>query len=108
MRVTEGEAHLPNSLPEPCLASLRVSRMILRLVSEGSYGSNLVHMDVGCTDRSPSMTFTSQSKIGIIPRHLFDPSIPDQLDATPAALMLSWSLLALLTQLDHPLPPHIK
>eukprot|EP00983_Pelagomonas_calceolata_P069037 1150198-Pelagomonas_calceolata.AAC.1 len=40
--------------------------------------------------------------------YLFDPSIPDQVRrATPAALVLFWSLLALLTTADDPVPPHI-
>eukprot|EP00983_Pelagomonas_calceolata_P011409 367738-Pelagomonas_calceolata.AAC.1 len=65
--------------------------MILEVVREGSYRSKLAHMDEGSADR--------------LAQHNLH--ITEQLDATPAALMLSWPLLALLTQIDHLLPPHI-
>eukprot|EP00983_Pelagomonas_calceolata_P074479 1152577-Pelagomonas_calceolata.AAC.1 len=64
------------------------SSMILKVVSKGSYGLNTVHMDVGSADHLAPVFLT-------------------KLDATPAAPMLPWPLLALLTQIDHLLPPHI-
>eukprot|EP00983_Pelagomonas_calceolata_P006221 206251-Pelagomonas_calceolata.AAC.1 len=69
------------------------SRMILKEVSEGSYGSNLIQMDVGSADclARHDLPITDQVFNRVIPPYLFDPSIPDKLNAPPAALMLSWS-----------------
>eukprot|EP00983_Pelagomonas_calceolata_P069182 1150284-Pelagomonas_calceolata.AAC.2 len=85
------------------------TRMILKVVSKGSYGSNLIHMDVGSADRlaQHDLHITEQISNRVIPPYLFDPSILIKLDAPPAPLMLSWSLLALQSQIDYLLPPHI-
>eukprot|EP00983_Pelagomonas_calceolata_P070188 1150685-Pelagomonas_calceolata.AAC.2 len=49
------------------------SRMILKVVSEGSYGLNLVHMDVGSIDRlaQHDLHITEQAFNRVIP-----PSLP--------------------------------
>eukprot|EP00983_Pelagomonas_calceolata_P050020 1141767-Pelagomonas_calceolata.AAC.7 len=54
--------------------------LILKVVSEGSYGSNLIHMDVGSADRlaEHDLHVTEQVSIHVIPPYLFDPIIPDQ------------------------------
>eukprot|EP00983_Pelagomonas_calceolata_P081608 1155628-Pelagomonas_calceolata.AAC.3 len=56
------------------------SRMILKVVSKGSYGSSLVHMDVGSADRlaQHDLYITKQVSIRVIPSCLFDPIIHDQ------------------------------
>eukprot|EP00983_Pelagomonas_calceolata_P073407 1152109-Pelagomonas_calceolata.AAC.1 len=56
------------------------SRMILKVNSEGSYGSNLVHMDIGSADRlaQHDMHITEQISNCIIPSYLFEPSNPNQ------------------------------
>eukprot|EP00983_Pelagomonas_calceolata_P008678 283402-Pelagomonas_calceolata.AAC.1 len=56
------------------------SRMILKEVSEGSYGSNLVRMNVGSTDRlaQHDLQITEQVSKRVISPYLSDPSIPDQ------------------------------
>eukprot|EP00983_Pelagomonas_calceolata_P084766 1156422-Pelagomonas_calceolata.AAC.3 len=56
------------------------SRMTLKVVSKGSYGSNLLHMDVGSADRlaQNDLHITEQVSNRVIPPYLFDPSIPDQ------------------------------
>eukprot|EP00983_Pelagomonas_calceolata_P026150 821885-Pelagomonas_calceolata.AAC.1 len=56
------------------------SRMTLKVVSEGSYGSNLIHMDVGCADclDQHDLQITEQASSRVIPPYLFDPSIPGQ------------------------------
>eukprot|EP00983_Pelagomonas_calceolata_P075532 1153057-Pelagomonas_calceolata.AAC.1 len=73
-------------------------------------------MDVGSADHLAQhdimMHITEQTSKRVKPLYLFDPSIPHQARRTSshwpaAALMHSWSLLALLTQIDHLLPPHI-
>eukprot|EP00983_Pelagomonas_calceolata_P113418 1159981-Pelagomonas_calceolata.AAC.4 len=61
-----------------------VSRMILKVISEGSYampsGSNLMHMDVGSADRlaQHDLHITKQVSNRVIPPYLFDLSMPDQ------------------------------
>eukprot|EP00983_Pelagomonas_calceolata_P045791 1139874-Pelagomonas_calceolata.AAC.2 len=54
--------------------------MILKEVSEGSYGSNLIHMDGGSADRlaQHDLQITEQVSNRVIPFYLFDPSIADQ------------------------------
>eukprot|EP00983_Pelagomonas_calceolata_P084038 1156281-Pelagomonas_calceolata.AAC.2 len=54
--------------------------MILKVVSEGSYGSNLLQMNVGSADRlaQHDLHITEQTSTRILPPYLFDPSIPDQ------------------------------
>eukprot|EP00983_Pelagomonas_calceolata_P022018 691114-Pelagomonas_calceolata.AAC.1 len=54
--------------------------MILKVVSEGSYGSNLLQLDVGSADRlaQHDMHITEQIFNRVIPLYNFDPSIPDQ------------------------------
>eukprot|EP00983_Pelagomonas_calceolata_P126668 1161328-Pelagomonas_calceolata.AAC.2 len=56
------------------------SVLILQVVSEGSYGSNLIHMDVGSADclAQHDMQITEHFSNHIIPPYLFDPSILDQ------------------------------
>eukprot|EP00983_Pelagomonas_calceolata_P054281 1143635-Pelagomonas_calceolata.AAC.12 len=60
------------------------SGMILKVVSEGSYGPNLLQMDVGSADRlaQHDLHITEQISNRIIPPYLFDPSIPDQAKRT--------------------------
>eukprot|EP00983_Pelagomonas_calceolata_P013949 447180-Pelagomonas_calceolata.AAC.1 len=54
--------------------------MILKVVSEGSYESNLTQIDVGSADRlvQHDLHITEQTSNRAIPPYLFDPSIPDQ------------------------------
>eukprot|EP00983_Pelagomonas_calceolata_P129979 1161651-Pelagomonas_calceolata.AAC.1 len=56
------------------------SRMILKMISEGPYGPNLLQMDVGSADRlaQHDLHITKQVSNRVIPPYLFDPSIPDQ------------------------------
>eukprot|EP00983_Pelagomonas_calceolata_P051400 1142385-Pelagomonas_calceolata.AAC.4 len=56
------------------------SRMILKVISKGSYGSNLLQMDVGSADRlvQHDLHIIDQVSNRVIPPYLFDPSIPDQ------------------------------
>eukprot|EP00983_Pelagomonas_calceolata_P019422 610584-Pelagomonas_calceolata.AAC.2 len=56
------------------------SRMVLKVVSEGSYGPNLTHMDVGSADRPAQrdLHITEQITNRVILPYLFEPSIPDQ------------------------------
>eukprot|EP00983_Pelagomonas_calceolata_P047074 1140457-Pelagomonas_calceolata.AAC.1 len=63
------------------------SKMILKVVSEGSYGSNLIHMDVGSTGclAQHDLHITEQVSNCVIPPCLFHPSILDQ-----ATSELSW------------------
>eukprot|EP00983_Pelagomonas_calceolata_P023824 749950-Pelagomonas_calceolata.AAC.1 len=53
------------------------SIMILKEVSEGSYGSNLMHMDGGSADRlaQHDLQITEQVSNHVIPPFFFDPSI---------------------------------
>eukprot|EP00983_Pelagomonas_calceolata_P134379 1162056-Pelagomonas_calceolata.AAC.4 len=64
------------------------SRMILKVVGKGSYGSNLLQMDVGSADRlaQHDMHITEQiSKQRVKPSYLFSPAFLIKQDATPAA-----------------------
>eukprot|EP00983_Pelagomonas_calceolata_P015008 477638-Pelagomonas_calceolata.AAC.1 len=56
------------------------SIMILKVVSKGSYGSNLIHMDAGSADRlaQHDLHITEQVSNRAMPPYLFHPSIPDQ------------------------------
>eukprot|EP00983_Pelagomonas_calceolata_P050383 1141950-Pelagomonas_calceolata.AAC.3 len=56
------------------------SRMILKVVSKGSYGSNLIRMDVGSAGRlaQHDLHMTELVSNRVIPSYLFDPSNPDQ------------------------------
>eukprot|EP00983_Pelagomonas_calceolata_P001477 49990-Pelagomonas_calceolata.AAC.2 len=56
------------------------SRMILKVVSESSYGSNLIHMDVGSADDPDQhdLHITEQISHHVIPPYLLKPSISDQ------------------------------
>eukprot|EP00983_Pelagomonas_calceolata_P058691 1145600-Pelagomonas_calceolata.AAC.1 len=65
--------------------------MILKVVSEGSYGSNLVHLDVGSADRltQHDLHITEQVPNRVLPPYLLHPAFLIKLDAPPAALMLS-------------------
>eukprot|EP00983_Pelagomonas_calceolata_P126719 1161333-Pelagomonas_calceolata.AAC.7 len=70
------------------------SRMILKVVSEGSYGSNLLQLDVGSADRlaQHDLHITEQISDRVIPPYLFDPSIPDQAEHTssrPNAILVT-------------------
>eukprot|EP00983_Pelagomonas_calceolata_P009597 310582-Pelagomonas_calceolata.AAC.1 len=91
------------------------SRMILKEISEGSYGSNLIQMYVGSPDRQAQhdLHITEQVRLResltVLYLHTsFTPVFVVKLDAPPAAPMLSWSFLPLLTQIGHLLPHHIK
>eukprot|EP00983_Pelagomonas_calceolata_P079551 1154740-Pelagomonas_calceolata.AAC.1 len=54
--------------------------MILKVVGEGCYGSNLLQMDVGSADRlaQHDLHITEQVSDRDIPPYLFDPSNCDQ------------------------------
>eukprot|EP00983_Pelagomonas_calceolata_P049460 1141528-Pelagomonas_calceolata.AAC.1 len=70
------------------------SRMILKVVSEGSYGSNILQMDVGSADRlaQHDLHITEKASNRFIPPYLFDPSIPDQARRTssrPDAILVT-------------------
>eukprot|EP00983_Pelagomonas_calceolata_P042726 1138629-Pelagomonas_calceolata.AAC.2 len=58
------------------------SKMILKVVSKGSYGSNFVYMDTGNADRlahwQQNLHITEQVSNRVIPPYFFDPNIPDQ------------------------------
>eukprot|EP00983_Pelagomonas_calceolata_P067114 1149353-Pelagomonas_calceolata.AAC.3 len=56
------------------------SRMISKDVIEGSYGSNLLQIDVGSADRlaQHDLHIIEQVSNHVIPPYLFDPSISDQ------------------------------
>eukprot|EP00983_Pelagomonas_calceolata_P083901 1156250-Pelagomonas_calceolata.AAC.3 len=74
-------------------------------IIDGSHKSNLVHMDVGSADRLAQLRLSNR----LIPPHLFDPSIPDQIrrnSSRPDAILVT--PLALLTEIDHALPPHME
>eukprot|EP00983_Pelagomonas_calceolata_P022397 704274-Pelagomonas_calceolata.AAC.1 len=60
------------------------SSMILKVASEGSYGSNLGLLDVGSADRLTQhhLHITEQVLNRVIPPYLFEPSIPDQARCT--------------------------
>eukprot|EP00983_Pelagomonas_calceolata_P117012 1160375-Pelagomonas_calceolata.AAC.3 len=60
------------------------SRIILKVVSTGSYGSDLIHMDVGSADRlaQHDLHITEQVSTRVIPSYLFEPSTPDQARCT--------------------------
>eukprot|EP00983_Pelagomonas_calceolata_P005828 192273-Pelagomonas_calceolata.AAC.1 len=67
------------------------------MVSEGSYGSNLKHMDVGA-DRlaQHGLYITEQVSNRVIPSYLFDPSILDQArcsSSRPDAILVTPCLL---------------
>eukprot|EP00983_Pelagomonas_calceolata_P045883 1139904-Pelagomonas_calceolata.AAC.1 len=71
------------SMPPPRMVTEHhniASRKILKVVSKGSYGSNLIHMDVGSADRlaQHDVHITEQTANHVIPPYLFKPSIPDQ------------------------------
>eukprot|EP00983_Pelagomonas_calceolata_P060685 1146484-Pelagomonas_calceolata.AAC.6 len=55
------------------------SKMILKVDNEGSYGSKLIHMDVGSADRlaQHDLHITEQVSNRVIPPYLSDPSIHD-------------------------------
>eukprot|EP00983_Pelagomonas_calceolata_P057967 1145306-Pelagomonas_calceolata.AAC.1 len=111
-------AHPPHSLRCQCPAIRNMvtehhniaSRMILKVGQRRLlWVKPHIYMDVGSADRLAhhDLNITEQISSHIIPSYLFDPAFLIKLDAPPAALVLSWSLLALLTQIDHLLPPHI-
>eukprot|EP00983_Pelagomonas_calceolata_P083134 1156093-Pelagomonas_calceolata.AAC.1 len=68
-----------------------VSRMIWKVVSEGSYGSNLLQMDVGSADRlvQDDLHITERVPNHVIPPYLLTLAFLIKIDAPPAALMLS-------------------
>eukprot|EP00983_Pelagomonas_calceolata_P000395 13014-Pelagomonas_calceolata.AAC.1 len=70
------------------------SKMILKVVSEGSYGSNLLQMNVGSADHlaQHDMHITEQISNRVIPPHLFETSIPDRARRTssrPDAILVT-------------------
>eukprot|EP00983_Pelagomonas_calceolata_P052959 1143082-Pelagomonas_calceolata.AAC.3 len=70
------------------------NRMILKVVSKGCYGSNLIHMDVGIADRlaQHDLHITEQVSNRVIPPYLFDPSVPDRARRTssrPDAILVT-------------------
>eukprot|EP00983_Pelagomonas_calceolata_P086756 1156826-Pelagomonas_calceolata.AAC.2 len=70
------------------------SRMIFKGSSEGSYGSKLIHMNVGSADplAQHDLHITEQVSNCAIPSYLFDPSIPDQARLTssrPDAILVT-------------------
>jgi len=84
--------------------------MILKVVSEGSYGSNLVQMDVGSADRLArhDLHITEQISNCVIPPYLFNSSILDQDRRTSSRLDAILVTPCLTGLIDHVLPPHIK
>eukprot|EP00983_Pelagomonas_calceolata_P004148 134963-Pelagomonas_calceolata.AAC.2 len=63
--------------------------MILKVVSKGSYGSNLVHMDV---DRADRLAQHDLHITELVVQYLYPSSTPVfliKLDTNPATLMLS-------------------
>eukprot|EP00983_Pelagomonas_calceolata_P009858 318684-Pelagomonas_calceolata.AAC.1 len=56
------------------------SRMVLKVVCEWSFGSNLIHMDVGSADplAQHDLHIIEQISNHVIPPYLFKPGIPDQ------------------------------
>eukprot|EP00983_Pelagomonas_calceolata_P070999 1151011-Pelagomonas_calceolata.AAC.1 len=70
------------------------SRMNLKVVSKGSYGSNLIHMDVGSSDHlaQHDLHITEQDSYRARPPYLFHPSISDQARCTsrrPDAILVT-------------------
>eukprot|EP00983_Pelagomonas_calceolata_P114735 1160122-Pelagomonas_calceolata.AAC.9 len=74
------------------------SRLILKVVSEGSsggsYGSNLIHRDVGSADHleQHDLHITEQVSSRAMPPYLFHPSISDQARRTssrPGAILVT-------------------
>eukprot|EP00983_Pelagomonas_calceolata_P089811 1157348-Pelagomonas_calceolata.AAC.4 len=70
------------------------SRMILKVVSEGSYGSNLLQMDAGSADylAQHDLHITEQISNLVMPPYLFDPSISDQarrISSRPVAILVT-------------------
>eukprot|EP00983_Pelagomonas_calceolata_P000587 20172-Pelagomonas_calceolata.AAC.1 len=70
------------------------SRMILKVVSEGSYGTNLLQMDVGSAANlaQHDLHITEQILHRVIPPYLFDPGIPDRARCTssrPNAILVA-------------------
>eukprot|EP00983_Pelagomonas_calceolata_P043082 1138766-Pelagomonas_calceolata.AAC.1 len=70
------------------------SRMILKVVSGGSYGSYLVHMDVGSADHlaQHDLHITEQVSNRVIPPYLFHPSTSGQARRTsshPDAILVT-------------------
>eukprot|EP00983_Pelagomonas_calceolata_P106951 1159288-Pelagomonas_calceolata.AAC.2 len=55
-------------------------RTVLKVVFKGSYGSNLIHMDVGSADRlaQHDAHIIEQVSNRVLPPYLFGPSISDQ------------------------------
>eukprot|EP00983_Pelagomonas_calceolata_P048453 1141049-Pelagomonas_calceolata.AAC.1 len=60
-------------------------RMILKLVSEGSYGANLVQLDAGNTNHlaQHDLPFPEQISNCAVPSYLFKPMIPIQTRRKP-------------------------
>eukprot|EP00983_Pelagomonas_calceolata_P038713 1136893-Pelagomonas_calceolata.AAC.1 len=56
------------------------SRMVLKEVSKGSYGSNPLQVDIGSADclAQHDLHITEQVPNRVIPPYLLHPSIPDQ------------------------------
>eukprot|EP00983_Pelagomonas_calceolata_P046061 1139988-Pelagomonas_calceolata.AAC.2 len=54
--------------------------LVFSFVTKGSYGSNLVRMDVGSADRlaQHDLHITEQVSDRVMPPYLFHPSLPDQ------------------------------
>eukprot|EP00983_Pelagomonas_calceolata_P070175 1150679-Pelagomonas_calceolata.AAC.1 len=84
----------------PAIHSMVIERhniasiIILKVVSEGSYGLNLLPMDVGSTDwlAQHGLHITEQISNLVMPPCLFDPSIPDQARRTssrPDAILIT-------------------
>eukprot|EP00983_Pelagomonas_calceolata_P127967 1161467-Pelagomonas_calceolata.AAC.8 len=70
------------------------SRMILKVLSESSYASNHIHINVGSADRlaQHDLHIAEQVSNRVKPPYLFDPSIPDQARRTcsrPDAILVT-------------------
>eukprot|EP00983_Pelagomonas_calceolata_P026821 842751-Pelagomonas_calceolata.AAC.1 len=66
-------------------------RMILNVISEGSYGANLVQLDASNTNRlaQHDLQIPEQTSNRAVSSYLLTPMILFKPDATPAALMQS-------------------
>eukprot|EP00983_Pelagomonas_calceolata_P068250 1149832-Pelagomonas_calceolata.AAC.2 len=82
-------------------------RMILKLVSEGSYGAILVQLDAGNTNRVAQHYLQVPEQVSncAVPSNLVKPTISIQTRRNSSRPEQSWSLLTQITQTDHPLHP---
>eukprot|EP00983_Pelagomonas_calceolata_P028973 908491-Pelagomonas_calceolata.AAC.1 len=78
--------HVPSGCQCPVICNIVTERhniarrMVLKVVGEGSHGSNLLQMHVGSADRlaQHDLHITEQVSYRVTPPYLLNPSIPDQ------------------------------